>query len=852
MNRPASRALAMGAAGAVGLMATALAVPAQAAEEPATTEVQILGINDFHGRILPDSFGEAAGAASLATAIADLEEDYANSVFVAAGDLIGASTFESFIAKDKPTIDALNAAGLDVSAVGNHEFDGGYDDLISRVMAPFDAETNPLGGAEWEYLGANVRLVGSGDPALPETWIQDFGDVEVGFVGVVTDETPSLVSPDGVANLTFEEEAVAANRSAADLEEAGADLIVLLVHEGAPTTAYADAVDTSNDFGAMLAELDPSIDAVVSGHTHLAYDHRVPVAEWITEGRAVTERPVVSSGQYGMNVNRLVFEVDDVTGDVVGLSTDTVDLWVGGAAVYPQDPEVAQMVADATAEADILGAEVLGELEMPLYRARTASGATGSTRGAESTLGNAIAEVQRWATAGNGAEIAFMNPGGLRGDMLGVANGTGDYPSDVTYKQAAGAQPFANTLVTMTLTGVQLAEVLEEQWQPAGSSRPFLRLGTSEGFGYTYDPTGRTISQMWIGEDFIEPTDTVTVAVNSFLAAGGDNFTTFAEGTDRADSGRIDLNAMVDYLDQNGSLGTDYAQHAIGVSGDLTPYEGGMVDIDLSSLAMTGPGDLVDSTVTVTLQGEELGTFPVDNALPTDTFDEHGKATIAFELPAGVTGEQILVVEGDTTGTIFPIVIDIVEFGDISTDPASPEYSEHAESIQWLARENISQGWTLPDGTVEFRPLALAGRDALAAFVYRLAGEPDFEAPAEPTFSDVTPESTEFYTEIEWLAAQGITTGYPDGTFRPTAKISRDAVAAFLYRLAGEPEFEAPVEPTFADVTPETSAYYTEIEWLASEGIAQGWSDGTFRATAKIKRDAVAAFLDRFAEGWIA
>ena len=278
-----------------------MAAPARAVDaDPSSTTVQILGINDFHGRILPDAYSGNAGAAVLAGAVDSLETTYPDTVFAAAGDLIGASTFESFVAQDKPTIDVLNAMGLDVSAVGNHEFDKGYADLTDRVMAPYDAVTNPYGGATWQYLGANVREAATGDPALPETWTESFGDVEVGFIGAVTNETPTLVSPDGVAGLTFEQEYVAANRSAAALTAAGADLIVLLVHEGAPTTAYADAVDPSNDFGEMLANLSPDIDAVISGHTHQAYDHRVSVPAWVTEGRAVTERPVVSAGQYGM------------------------------------------------------------------------------------------------------------------------------------------------------------------------------------------------------------------------------------------------------------------------------------------------------------------------------------------------------------------------------------------------------------------------------------------------------------------------------------------------------------------------------------------------------------------------
>ncbi len=665
-----NRALAVATLAAVF---ASFAVPANAAlpPDPSSTTVQVLGINDFHGRLLPDAFSRTAGAAVLGGAVDTLKVEYPNTVFAAAGDLIGASTFESFVAKDKPTIDALNAMGLEVSAVGNHEFDQGYADLTDRVMAPYDPVTNPYGGAAWQYLGANVRDAGTGDPALPETWTESFGDIKVGFVGVVTNETPTLVSPSGVAGLTFEKEYVAANRSATALKADGADLIVLLVHEGAPTTAYADAVDPSNDFGEMLANLSPDIDAVISGHTHLAYDHRVPVPQWAAEGRAITERPVVSAGQYGMALDRLIFTFD-AAGDVTGLDTSTVNLY----GAFAPNTEVAGIVSDAVAASSVLGAAVLGQLEGPLYRARTATGTPGSARGAESTLGNVVANIQLWSTQELGAQIALMNPGGLRADLLGAAAGNPAlYPSDVTYAQAASVQPFANTLVTMDLTGAQLRAVLEQQWQPAGASRPFLRLGTSTGFTYTYDPAaaaGGRILEMRLNGAPITDGQVVKVVANSFLAAGGDNFTTLASGANKADSGRIDLNAQVDYLAANGTLPIDGSQHAVGVSGlgDRTFTVGDTVTFNVSSLMMTGPNDTVDSKVTVYLGGKKMGRFAVTNALPTDNFDEQGTSQVSFKIPTSARGASTLAIEGDNTGTV-------VEFGVTVYEKPKPDH-QHA------------------------------------------------------------------------------------------------------------------------------------------------------------------------------
>ncbi|MGC4175304.1 5'-nucleotidase C-terminal domain-containing protein [Demequina sp.] len=649
------RAFAVVTASMAALVA-AIATPAQA--DDGDTTIQILGINDFHGRILPDPTNGGAGGASLVTAVDTLRAEHPNTVFAAAGDLIGASTFESFIAHDKPTIDVLNEAGLEVSAVGNHEFDQGYNDLVDRVMAPYDAVTNPYGGASWQYLGANVRVSGTNAPALPETWTETFGDVTVGFIGVVTDETPSLVSPDGVAGLTFEKEFTATNRSAADLKAAGADLVIALIHEGAPTTAYADAVNPANDFGQFVTSLSDDVDAVISGHTHLAYNHLVPVPGWAD--RAVTERPVVSAGQYGANLNQLLFTVN-AAGDVTGLTTSIIDLEVGGVPVYPADPTTAALIQKAVIESDVLGAEVLGAISGPLYRAKTATGTSGSSRGGESTLGNAVAEIQRWATAELGAKVAFMNPGGLRDDMLGLAGGTGTYPSDITYKQAALVQPFANTLVTMDMTGAQIKAVLEQQWQPAGASRPFLRLGTSEGFTYTYDPTTKKVLDVRLNGKSIADTAVLKVTVNSFLASGGDNFTVFKEGANKADSGRVDLQAQVDYLAANGTLNVPTEQHAVGVTGlaaaDFTV--GKDVTLGLTSLMMTGAGDVIDANVTAKLGKVSLGSFAVTNVPPTDVYDEHGTATLAFTVPKVKPGDYVLTVKGKATGTVVKIPVTV-------------------------------------------------------------------------------------------------------------------------------------------------------------------------------------------------
>jgi 5'-nucleotidase len=655
----------------LALAASATLVPAPAhAADP--VDINILATNDFHGRIR--SNGIEAGAPVLAGAVKQIRGQHPNTVFAAAGDLIGASTFESFISHDKPTIDALNAAGLEVSAVGNHEFDQGYHDLVDRVMSP----TAPEGGATWTYIGANVRMKDTGSPALDPTFVKEMDGVQVGFIGAVTEHLPELVSPAGIADITVTDIPTAVNAEADELKREGVDVVVLLVHEGAPSTDCAAMDDDpTSDFGQIVTGVDDNVDAIVSGHTHLAYNCSFPVADWA--GRQVTERPVVSAGQYGYNLNQLDLAVDPATGAIQSVDQRILPLTTKNpdgtfTANYRPDPATQEIVDAAVQAADVKGAQPLGDIGGAFHRA-TRPVATGSgteeNRGGESTLGNLVAEAQRWATESpttGGAQIAFMNPGGLRTDMLG--NTPDSYPTTLTYKQAANVQPFANTLVNMRMTGAQIRTVLEQQWQPAGASRPFLRLGVSKGFTYTYDPVAHTITGMWLDGRPVEDGATYSVTVNSFLASGGDNFLGFQAGTQKQDTGKTDLAGMVDYMKAFAShdpLPVDYAQHAVGVrfpvAGPSAYAAGRPIRIDLSSLAMTGAGDVQDRAVTARIGDRDLGTIRVDNTVaPGATDDEAGRASVAVRLPAGVpAGRRTLVFTGRQTGTVVRVPVTVAQ-----------------------------------------------------------------------------------------------------------------------------------------------------------------------------------------------
>ena len=673
----------------LALALTAFSAPvAQAAPVATPVEIDLLSINDFHGRL--EAAPPIAGAAVLAGMVDSYRAANPNTVFVGAGDLIGASTFTSFIQQDQPTIDAFNAMGISASAFGNHEFDQGREDVDNRILP----------AANWDYLAANIYDRATGQPAYDEYYVQHFGDVTVGFVGAVTEELPSLVSPAGIASLEVRPVVPEVNRVADALSDGDesngeADVVVLLVHEGATTVDIASATDDS-PFGRIVTGADANVDAIISGHTHLAYDHEIPVPG------TDRVRPVISSGQYGEKYSHTSISVDPISGELLSISSEVLPL----ADAFTPDPEVAAIVSDAVAVAAQLGRVKVGDITASFNRAKqTAAGS--ENRGGESTLGNFVADVQLWATQDSDADLALMNPGGLRADLAYLSTGAGDPDGNLTFAEAAAVQPFANTLVTEDLTGAQLAQVLEEQWQPTGASRPFLKLGVSQGFEYSYDPlapVGSRIGELYLDGALIASDQVVTVTVNSFLASGGDNFFTLATGANKADSGKVDLQSMVDYFEANPVASPDYAQRSVGATlsaPDADGYSAGdEVTLGLSSLLFSN-GEPNAGTAVVSAAGVELGSTPIDPTI-VDTTDEVGRAAVTVTVPAGTpAGTLLLTVTVPETGTSIDVPIAV-------TAPLDPIVLVRAPRITGVAGVGrtltVSPGaWSVEDPTLAYQ-----------------------------------------------------------------------------------------------------------------------------------------------------
>lgn len=571
--------------GAAALAVGPLAFPASAE----TFEIQLIGINDFHGRLEPVGTTEGeegfedglpiGGVEQLAGAVAELTAENPNTLFVSGGDNIGASTFTSNVQGDAPTIEALNEIGLVASTVGNHEFDQGFSDIENG------GRIDEL--AAFPYLGANVYAEGTQDVLLDEYVVTEIGGVQVGFIGTVTDETASLVAPAGIEGLEFGDEAEAANRVAAQLSDGDADngeaeVVVLLSHSG--VEIQTDDPCAEVQAGPLVQGASADIDAMVQGHTHQRY------ACDELSGPGGFNGPVAQGGQYGEAFDVITLTYDDTAGEVVA-STAEVRPLIG----YPQDAnaEVSEIVAEAVGFAADAGAEPLGVITTDILRARDDDGE--EDRGSESVLGNFIADVQLDQTEAAGAQIAFMNPGGLRDDFE-INDTFGDEACGVvTLGEANVVQPFANGVVTMTLTGAQIKSVLEEQWQPEGSGRPFLALGVSEGFYHSFDsslPRGERVTEVTLDGEELDPAAEYRVTVNSFLASGGDNFATLAEGTDRQELGVTDLEALTAFLGEREAVTPDVEpRRSADGGGDADPLLTTGATCPAQEPSPTPPGD---------------------------------------------------------------------------------------------------------------------------------------------------------------------------------------------------------------------------------------------------------------------
>lgn len=585
--------------------------------DPDLVELNILSFNDFHGRIgsTDDNVGDPAVAAGMACFVANQRAENENTLLVSGGDNIGGTTFTSFIADDEPTLDVLNELDLDVSVLGNHEFDQGREDVDGRV----------LNYSDFPWIAANIVDDNTGELAYDPYTMVETDDVSVAFIGAITENMPNLVSPAGIEDLSFTSMSEAVNEQAQIIaDEEDADAVIVLVHDGYGSGVSPD--DASGPYADLVNNADDSISAIISGHSHQEYTHQVGDM-WVTQ-----------AGQYGEMMGVLDLTIDPVTGEVTTSSAQNVEIAPAGGDECAAAEDMMGIVDEARAKAEELGAEVIGEATHDFNRAQDANG--GENRGGESVLGALVADAHLWAAQQTDpeAQIAFMNSGGLRTDLPA---------GEVTYRAAAEIQPFANTITSLELTGAQLAEVLEEQWQEDGK----LKLGHSSEFRYIYDPEaepGERITEMFLDGEPIQDEEYYTVVANDFIATGGDAFSTFTEGRNADSTGRIDLEATVEYIREQEVITPDFSQRAVGLTWVTDPEAvyapGDEIGVDLSSMAFTA-GEPAAEVLATNLGGVNTGEFELD-ASAVDGTDEAGRAEIRAEVP------EVLEVATNSSGGI--------------------------------------------------------------------------------------------------------------------------------------------------------------------------------------------------------
>jgi 5'-nucleotidase len=527
--------------------------------------VQVLAINDLHGNIEPPSGSsgrvpvglnadgtvrtvDAGGVEYLKTWVDKLraQRGHKRSLFVGAGDLIGASPLVSGLFHDEPTIEALNAMKMDWSSVGNHEFDEGIDELHRMQTGgchPVDGcqDGDPFAGAAFKYLAANVFYKGTDRTVFPPYKVVKVGNAKLAFIGMTLEGTPDIVTPSGVAGLEFHDEAVTANALAAKLHrEQGVRAFVVLLHQGDQQNppyakGYQDVNGCENltgDLTPILQQLSPRIDVVASAHTHQAYNCRIG-------GRLVT-----SASSFGRLVTDFDLTIDHRTRDISRARARNV-IVTRDVAKAPAETKIVQKYETASGP---IAHRVVGSIASDFTRTQTPDG--------ESTLGDLIADSQLAAAAPSdfgGAVVAFMNPGGIRADLAYANSDAGEAPGEVTYNELYTVQPFANTMVVKTMTGDMIRRLLEQQVFPTTPTDAGRMLQVSKGFHYSWDaskPAGQRVSGISINGTPVDPNGSYRVAMNNFLSTGGDGFTVFNEGTDQL-GGAVDIDAFGDYISAN-------------------------------------------------------------------------------------------------------------------------------------------------------------------------------------------------------------------------------------------------------------------------------------------------------------
>lgn len=657
------RKLALGLAAVLtlGTVATTPTLAHAAANCTAPTQLTLLSFNDFHGRLAaasPDTV-QFVGTIEKARAAAGAT----SSLLLSAGDSLGATLFASMAQNDEPTIELLNAMGVDASAIGNHELDQGWSDFAGRIQP----------GVAFPYLAANLYLKGTTTPATQTYAVFERSGLRVGVIGAITGSLPGLVGPTGIANLDVGDPVAAVNKVIAQLKDGNtangeADVIVVAYHEGAPgSDSLANQVAASPAFANLVTNTDSRAQVIFNGHTHMTY-------AWDSNGR-----PIVQAGSYASGVGQVVLGLDPTSGATCSATASVLDPTKVGMsdaalmAAYPRAAAADSIVKDAIAQAATIGQRVIGSATATITRPFAGS----TDRSRESSLSNMVAQMFYDTLAkGDPNFIGLQNPGGTRADLPA---------GPITYAQAAAVLPFANSLMTTQITGAQLKTVLEQQWQycldkttqtMVPCTRPYLQLGMSKNLTYTYDeslPLGSRITSITVSGQPVDPAGMYTIGSGSFFITGGDQFYELAKGTNTTDTGRADLESWVEWLTTYSPLTPSFAKQAVSVHTLPTVIRPGVpvtftvgapqgtTPLAKDTLDMVSTGAVANTSLVATLsgfRGSSGATAGVGTATVTSGI---GTITVTLDTHGAQPGPAVLTITAPDSGTVITIPVTIVK-----------------------------------------------------------------------------------------------------------------------------------------------------------------------------------------------
>jgi 5'-nucleotidase len=577
---------------AAASVATAGAASAAKPDDPASNrykDVQLLAINDFHGNLQPPAGSSGTvtrlnpdgtttpltvgGVEYLATHLEQARAGHDRSLTVAAGDLIGASPLLSGAFHDEPTIEAMNALGLDITSVGNHEFDEGSTELLR--MQNGGCRTNPNGslaadscpggpgsfaGADFGFLSANVVREDTGQTLFPPYVVKEMkSGVKIGFIGMTLEGTPEIVTAAGVQGLKFLDEVETANKYAAELQQQGVQAIVVLLHQGGSPASSAfnyncnanGGLGLSGDLVPIAQKISPAVDVIISGHTHQAYTCDIP-------DPAGNHRMVTSASSFGRLFTDIELKYDPATTDIVRASVTSANTPVTrDVPAAPAETEIIDRYNDflgpiANTVVGYIGGTILG---------RGCSAAAGCAVTGETPAGDLIADAQLEGMQTDplnpqGADFAIMNPGGIRADFVCTPSTS---PCAQTYGQAFAVQPFTNIMNVISMRGSDVLTMFGQQWVGQGTAVKTLQVSAnvSERFRATGALNENRLISVAVNGVPVNPDATYRVAMNEFLGGGGDGFTAIRNGT-KVFVGKSDLDALIAYLGAHSSQASPY------------------------------------------------------------------------------------------------------------------------------------------------------------------------------------------------------------------------------------------------------------------------------------------------------